>query len=518
MCSQRPRVLVMLALAVRNTKKLVREKVREDNVRLGRLFTKKGTAALMASFFDCRSCAAQDGKVSVLDPGAGTGILSAALIEALCIAGAAEEIALTCYENNVTFLPMLEKNLAAVRRKCRREYGVKLIYNIKEENFVLSARDLYRPSLFCAGEAPLYDMVIMNPPSLLLSKDAPEAMALPELTGADADLAFFFAAYGMLALREGGQMVSLLPVSFAANVYRSDIRSFLAGLGHLTRIHTFFRRSKSDFHPDAARRQAIFCYTRAPLPKDAAVLVSSSLDEGKEITLLPALPYDEIVRPTGEILLLQSEDDAKILSFVRAFPETMTTLGLRMHTGLFLESRYPEEIRSAPEEDTVPLIHPENIENGTIRLPVRRYIIPKLPSLAQPNKNLLFCKRVPAKKDKRHLLCAAYLASQFPHYRLISTHNKLNFIDFSDQREMDAPFLYGLYAVLSSDLYERYCTLLSKAPQVNAADYRDLPLPGAETLREIGNRLLIGRLFTPRSCNAALSSVLRKGNEAEEKA
>jgi Rad3-related DNA helicase len=38
----------MLNLAVRNTSKLVREKSKSDNVRLGRLFTKKDTARLMA--------------------------------------------------------------------------------------------------------------------------------------------------------------------------------------------------------------------------------------------------------------------------------------------------------------------------------------------------------------------------------------------------------------------------------------------------------------------------------------
>lgn len=507
----------MLALAVRNTKKLVREKVKQDNVRLGRLFTKKGTAALMASLFDL---SLPDGReqVSILDPGAGTGILSAALIEALCKAGQVKEIALTCYENDPDYIPMLTKDLTAIRRKCRREYGVKLNYIIKEENFVLSARDMYTPSLFAAQEPPFFDMVIASPPAELLDKQSPEALSLSELSGADPDLAYFFAAFSMLALREGGQMVTMLPVAFAANVYRADIRRFLDSAGHLTHVHSFFRKTKSAYHPDASRRSAIFRYVKAKRPEDAYVAVSSSLDEGSEITYLPSMPYDEVVRPGGEILLLQSKEDADILAFIRSFPETLESLGLRMRTGLVLESRYPESIRQAPEEGAVPLIHPENIENGLIHLPVKRYIIPRIPSLAQPNKNMLFCKRVPAKRDKRHLLCAAYLASQFPHNRLISTHNKLNFIDFADQREMDSPFLYGLYAVLSSDLYERYCTLLSKATQINAADYRDLPLPDEETLRQIGERLLISRQFTPRSCNAALASVLRKAESAKEEA
>ena len=39
----------MLGLATRNTAKLVRAKSKSDNVRLGRLFTKRETAALMAS-------------------------------------------------------------------------------------------------------------------------------------------------------------------------------------------------------------------------------------------------------------------------------------------------------------------------------------------------------------------------------------------------------------------------------------------------------------------------------------
>ena len=42
----------MLNLAVRNTGKLIREKSKSENVRLGRLFTKKDTARLMASMLE----------------------------------------------------------------------------------------------------------------------------------------------------------------------------------------------------------------------------------------------------------------------------------------------------------------------------------------------------------------------------------------------------------------------------------------------------------------------------------
>ena len=74
---------------------------------------------------------------------------------------------------------------------------------------------------------------------------------------------------------------------------------------------------------------------------------------------------------------------------------------------------------------------------------------------------------------------------------------------------MDPAMLFGLYGVLSSDLYEQYCTILSKAPQINTADYGNLPLPDLKTLREIGNQLLLSRLFTPKVCSVVVKNALR---------
>ena len=69
----------MLALAHRNTQKLIREKSKSENIRLGRLFTKKDTAKRMA---DMLTLSKDKTVYTILDPGAGTGILSAAAIEA----------------------------------------------------------------------------------------------------------------------------------------------------------------------------------------------------------------------------------------------------------------------------------------------------------------------------------------------------------------------------------------------------------------------------------------------------
>ena len=99
----------MLNLAVRNTAKLVREKSKSENIRLGRLFTKKDTARLMADMIkvDKKKTA-----YTILDAGAGTGILSAAAIEKICREGRdCRQIFLTCYENNETLSPCSKTTL-----------------------------------------------------------------------------------------------------------------------------------------------------------------------------------------------------------------------------------------------------------------------------------------------------------------------------------------------------------------------------------------------------------------------
>ena len=125
----------MLNLAVRNTGKLVREKSKSENIRLGRLFSKKDTARLMAEMLDIDESKTA---FTVLDPGAGTGILSAAAVEEICKkAPLCKQIFLTCYETEEDFIPMLEDNLERIRKKCRHDYGVKLYVTVYRENYIV---------------------------------------------------------------------------------------------------------------------------------------------------------------------------------------------------------------------------------------------------------------------------------------------------------------------------------------------------------------------------------------------
>ena len=146
----------MLALAVRNTAKLIREKSKTDNIRLGRLFTKKETARLMGQMVEIDT---QKSAYTVLVPGAGTGILAAAVIERICKStSVCRQIFVTCYENDERFIPMLEDNLERIRKKCRHDFGVRLYSTVYRENYLTESKSHYTVTFF-DSVADKYDII-----------------------------------------------------------------------------------------------------------------------------------------------------------------------------------------------------------------------------------------------------------------------------------------------------------------------------------------------------------------------
>lgn len=84
------------------------ESMPKRNVKIWAVFTSMETARFMSGLYNFDK---KTGKVSVLDAGAGSGILSCAFIERLETIDSIQEIELTCYENDENVLPLLKRNL-----------------------------------------------------------------------------------------------------------------------------------------------------------------------------------------------------------------------------------------------------------------------------------------------------------------------------------------------------------------------------------------------------------------------
>lgn len=500
----------MLNLAVRNTSKLVRERSKAENVRLGRFFTKKATARLMAGMLKIN---AEKEVYTVLDPGAGTGILAAAAIEEICKRGKnVKQIFVTCYENEPLFIPMLEDNLERIRKKCRHDYNVKLYVTVYEENYVTESRNHYTVTFF-DSVADKYDVIICNPPKELVEKTSDEAETSGGVTQVKINSAFLFARMAARHIDTDGQLVIVLPTTVASASQLKSFRMEMAEKLYLEKIHLFIGKQKNTKRAIPLKKNIILAYGTSGKPENIAITTSTDDGTPEKTVALPLLNYDFVVDPKdGTLTLPKSVEDTKIVKYISGFPETLTTLGLKMSTGLIIDSRCEGMLFTEPNKGTVPIIRPNAIIGGSIHFPLpikRQYIAPVNPSLIQKNKNMIIIKRVPAKSDDRFVNSAIYLAAQLPSFRYISTHNKINFIDTKDKNsEMCARLAYGLFALLNSTIYDRYISIVSKSKQINSKEMRSLPLPPRNLIENMGMRLMSTKQTTVLACDQIVNPTL----------
>ena len=162
----------MLSYILDKTKSYIAQMPKDRRKKYGQFFTSIETAMFMSSLFNI-----PDKKhIKILDPGAGSGILSAALIETLQNQNV-NEIELVCYENDTNILPLLRSNLDYLQQTSK----IKLIYQVIEKNYITSQAEDFNNSTNDENSKNKYDLVIGNPPYLKIAKDAPEALAVPKI-------------------------------------------------------------------------------------------------------------------------------------------------------------------------------------------------------------------------------------------------------------------------------------------------------------------------------------------------
>ena len=207
----------ILDYVVDATAKYVEHMPKKQRKAYGQFFTSKETARFMAGLF---SMPANKTEISILDPGAGSGILSAALIERLQSVRMLQKIYLTCYETDEKIIQLLRSNLEWI---CLQSV-VPLEYQIISENYILSQALEYN-HMIGANPAPIkFDMVIGNPPYMKVSKDAPEAKSMPDICYGAPNLYFLFAGMSLFNTKEYGELVYIIPRSWTSGAYFKKFR------------------------------------------------------------------------------------------------------------------------------------------------------------------------------------------------------------------------------------------------------------------------------------------------------
>lgn len=466
----------------------------------GQFFTSKETAVFMAGLFEIPNKT----EISVLDPGAGSGILSVAFIEKLQGNEKINTINLVCYENDPNILELLKENLEWVKQQSGKEVK----YSIVTENYILSQMAEYNGMLFANPDPVKYDVVIGNPPYMKISKDAPEVSVMQDVCYGAPNLYFLFAAMSLFNLKDQCEMVYIIPRSWTSGAYFKQFRQKFLNEGTLEHIHLFVSRDKV-FEKENVLQETIIIKVKKTKqkPENITITTTQSNADFSEKTIFLA-PYTTVV--SGEdlyVYLVTSPEEVDTLAKVNQWKNTLPSIGLRMKTGLTVDFRNREALRDADEEKAVPLFFSQHIQNGKVVFPAGReheYIVTDQKGLLQDNTNYLFVKRFTAKEEHRRLQCGVYIARKYPRYQMISTQNKINFI--CGIRELSDCIVYGLYVLFNSTLYDSYYRILNGSTQVNSTEINAMPVPSMSIIETMGKALIQTRDMSEASCDNILRS------------
>lgn len=495
----------MLRHIINETSKFLEQMPKSRRKKKGQFFTSLETAVFMAGMFDMDNL---PDKVEILDPGTGTGILSAAMIERLFSMEKKRTVHLTCYETDEEVLPVLKRNLEYIASRT----GDAFSYDIKEEDYILSQQNDFNGMQSAAAQISKYDLIIGNPPYLRVMRDNPAALAMPKVVHGAPNLYFLFAAMSLFNLRDQAEMVYIIPRSWTSGAYFKAFRQYFLGEGKLFHIHLFVSRDKV-FSAEEVLQETMIVKLKKTKSSPASVKITSSQSNSdfnriSELTV----PYSSVVSGKDLYVYLPTcKEDIDVIRKINTFQKTLPEEGMRMRTGIVVDFRQWDDLRKEPGEHVLPLFYSQHIRNGRVNhQPSGKeydWIVDAKPGLIQKNKNYVFCKRFTAKEEHRRLQCGVYLPGDFREYDFIGTQNKINYVDRTDGAEMDLSTTYGVYALLNSTLFDMYYRILNGSTQVNSTEINSIPVPPSSTIARIGERVMVSNDLSTDNCDKILREV-----------
>ena len=487
-----------------------------DRSKLGQFMTPVSTARLMASLFNDFS-----GDLRILDPGAGTGTLTAALVERLChFSHDTGSVSLVCCELSPELVDTLHNTLAESVRELenadvRAEVSVRLV------DYILDRSNGLQTNLFeeCHQEVEQFTHVIMNPPYKKISSESKHRSAL---RGAGLETSNLYTGFMYLAAQQlspGGEMVAIVPRSFCNGPYFKPFRKQFFSMMTLQDVHIFEKRD-SVFKADKVLQENIIIHAvKGVEPSKIHISVSNGALEDASFVSQPvkayglrrnAVDYSSIIQPDDSdavVRVIAHEEDQRIADAMERLTSSLADIGLEISTGPVVDFRAKHLLLSEPDAEAAPLLHPVHFQNNQLQWPKETKKANCIMVTERSRKHLwantgsyVVTKRFSAKEENRRIVASLY-NSTLPG-RLVGFENHLNV--FHVKREGFSPILAtGLSIYLNSTFVDRYFRQFSGHTQVNAADLRSLRYPEGSVLERIGEKYL-GKDLTQKEVDAII--------------
>lgn len=438
---------------------------------MGQYFTPAKAADLIASMVRL------DGLgdvVRILDPGAGAGSLTVALVERIRSELPAAHIEATVVEMDPVLIPALRSTLDDLEAT----HGVST--RLVEGDYVVLA------TTAAPQVTGPFDLVIQNPPYGKLAVSDPRRVATAVTTVDTPNLYTAFWALAIDCLAPGGQCVAIVPRSWANGTYFTTFRKWLLSEIGLNRLHVFESRNTVFADTGVLQENVIVAGTKGPPSEE--VLLSASVGHNDEVEV-KNVSSRVVVVPGDSHKFVRFTDGATNLPSAARF--TLADLGLKASTGRVVDFRNREFLSAEPTLDAIPMVYQTNIRRGRIVHPLDPAPKPqwfiaangKAKKLTNAPGHYVLVRRFSAKEERRRVVAGVWDQS-----RLVAFDNKTNYLHEAG-RPLDPALAQGLAVWLNSTPLDAVFRTFSGHTQVNAGDLEVLPFPSREALRALGDAL-----------------------------
>lgn len=449
--------------------------------------------------------ASSAGRVRVLDPAAGAGVLCCSAIESLVSRDPRpEHIEVVAFEIDKDLIAPLRAVLTYLVDWVYRSWDLKVAVRVEAVDFILAnAEGLGADNdLFTPGPRDRdFDIVISNPPYFKIGKADPRATAASSVVHGQPNIYALFMAVSATLLREGGTFVFIVPRSFASGPYFRRFRSVFFDQVRPVEIHLFESRRAAFRRDDVLQESVIFTglretgWHRRDTVYSIAISASAGVDDlgHADQRSVPAARILDIASPDRILRLSPDENVDEIITLVDSWPNTLQSLGLNISTGRVVPFRARSLIRKSGTVPAthVPLLWMNHVRAMRTTWPLNRhkpeYIAQSgAGSLLLPNRNYVLLRRFSAKEEPRRLTAAPYLEDDLA-TPAVGFENHLNYIH-RPGGALSADETWGLAALFNSQLLDTYFRTISGNTQVSATEIRAMPLPPRETIRALGKQ------------------------------
>jgi len=459
----------------------------------GQIFTPSPIGKFMVNLFNVNKT-----KISILDPGAGTGLLTVAFCDKILKETSPYEIKVDLYESDENAVYYLKKIL----NECKKELnakGHKFNYTVFNEDFIFSQKYDDEETNIFGEKFEKYDFVISNPPYFKLNKDSKYLNIIENSVYKQPNIYTLFMMLAINATNYDGELVFIVPRSFCSGVYYKKFRKWFLNKVTIDNIHIFESRNQI-FKKDKVLQENIIIKFSKGITENTNIRISTS-ENGlfKDIDIFEANSESIIYKKNHEIFIRipSSELDLKIIKKVDTFPNVLKDFGLEISTGPVIPFRAKEYLTKDINQisNIVPLLWIHNLQNMNIVWPngnkkKEPCILFSEPTkkLLIPLKNYVLLSRFSSKEQDKRLIVSPLFESEF-NFERIGIENHLNYIhrkngDLSDEEIMGLSIFFNTY------LIDSFFRSLNGNTQVNATEIRNIPLPSLSNIKKIGNEAL----------------------------